>query len=151
MDDIDRRIIDELQIDARRSNKDLAVACGVSPSTVLHRMRSLEANGVIRGYHADIAPAALGRNVEALVSVRLQPKSPAAVEEFMDAIWSLDETIAVTMLTGAYDVLVHVSVRDINALSQTVLTAVANAPHVSDEQTSIVFEHRAKRVLGALP
>ncbi len=151
MDDIDRRIIDELQIDARRSNKDLAVACGVSPSTVLHRMRALEAGGVIRGYHADIAPAALGRNVEALVSVRLQPKSPAAVEEFMAAIWSLDETIAVTMLTGAYDVLVHVSVRDINALSQTVLTAVANAPNVSDEQTSIVFEHRAKRVLGALP
>ena len=94
---------------------------------------------------------ALGREGEALVSVRLQPKSPAAVEEFMAAIWSLDETIAVTMLTGAYDVLVHVSVRDINALSQTVLTAVANAPHVSDEQTSIVFEHRAKRVLGALP
>ena len=151
MDDIDRQIIDELQIDARRSNKHLAAACGVSPSTILHRMRALEANGVIRGYHADIAPAALGRHVEALVSVRLQPKSPDAVEEFMAAIWSLDETIAVTMLTGAYDVLVHVSVRDINALSQTVLTAVANAPHVSDEQTSIVFEHRAKRVLGALP
>jgi DNA-binding Lrp family transcriptional regulator len=150
MDDLDRRIIDELQIDARRSNKDLAVACGVSPSTMLHRMRALEASGVIRGYHADIAPEALGRHVEALVSVRLQPKTPAAVEEFMAAIWALDETIAVTMLTGAYDVLVHVSVRDINALSQTVLTAVANAPHVSDEQTSIVFEHRVKRVLGAL-
>jgi len=151
MDATDCRIIDELQIDARRSNKDLALACGVSPSTVLHRMRALEADGVIRGYHADIAPAALGRHVEALVSVRLQPKSPAAVEEFMAAIWSLEETIAVTMLTGAYDVLVHVSVRDINALSQTVLTAVANAPNVSDEQTSIVFEHRTKRVLGALP
>lgn len=150
MDDIDRRILAELQIDARRSNKDLALACGVSPSTMLHRMRALEADGAIRGYHADIAPEALGRHVEALVSVRLQPKTPAAVEEFMDAIWSLDETIAVTMLTGAYDVLVHVSVRDVKALSETVLTAVANAPHVSDEQTSIVFEHRAKKVLGAL-
>lgn len=150
MDDIDRQIIDELQTDARRSNKDLALACGVSPSTMLHRMRALEAAGVIRGYHADIAPEALGRHVEALVSVRLQPKTPAAVEEFMAAIWSLDETIAVTMLTGAYDVLVHVSVRDVRALSETVLTAVANAPHVSDEQTSIVFEHRAKKVLGSL-
>ena len=150
MDDIDRQIIDELQTDARRSNKDLALACGVSPSTMLHRMRALEADGVIRGYHADIAPEALGRHVEALVSVRLQPKTPAAVEEFMAAIWSLDETIAVTMLTGAYDVLVHVSVGDIKALSETVLTAVANAPHVSDEQPSIVFEHRTKRVLGSL-
>lgn len=150
MDDIDRRIIDELQIDARRSNKDLAATCGVSPSTMLHRMRALETSGVIRGYHADIAPEALGRHVEALVSVRLQPKTPAAVAEFMAAIWSLDETIAVTMLTGAYDVLVHVSVSDVKALSETVLTAVASAPHVSDEQTSIVFEHRAKKVLGSL-
>lgn len=150
MDEIDRRILNELQIDARRSNKELASVCGVSPSTMLHRMRALEASGVIRGYHADIAPQALGRNVEALVSVRLQPKTPAAVDEFMTAIWSLDETVAVTMLTGPYDVLVHVSVPDITALSETVLTAVANAPHVSDEQTSIIFEHRARRVLGAL-
>lgn len=150
MDAVDLRILDELQTDARRSNKELARVCGVSPSTMLHRMRALEASGVIRGYHADIAPDALGRNVEALVSVKLQPKTPAAVDEFMAAIWSLDETVAVTMLTGAYDVLVHVSVPDITALSETVLTAVANAPNVSDEQTSIIFEHRARRVLGAL-
>lgn len=150
MDAIDRRIIDELQRDARRSNKALATACGVSPSTMLHRVRALEAAGVVRGYHAAIDPEALGRSVEAFVSVRLQPKTPAAVDEFMAAVWSLDETIAVTKLTGAYDVLVHVSVSSIAALSETVLTAVANAPHVTDEQTSIVFEHRAKRVLTAL-
>lgn len=151
IDETDRRILEQLQIDARRSNKELARVCGVSPSTMLHRVRALEASGVIKGYHAEIAPAALGRTIEAFVSVRLQPKTPAAVDEFMDAIWSLDETIAVTKLTGAYDVLVHVSVSSIAALSETVLTAVANAPHVTDEQTSIVFEHRAKRVLGALP
>ena len=101
--------------------------------------RALEAVIMVADQPAD--PAVLAQLVEL---------SPAAVEEFMAAIWSLDETIAVTMLTGAYDVLVHVSVRDVKALSETVLTAVANAPHVSDEQTSIVFEHRAKRVLGAL-
>jgi DNA-binding Lrp family transcriptional regulator len=150
MDAVDVRIVNELQIDARRSNKELAQVCGVSPSTMLHRVRALEAKGVIRGYHADIAPEALGRNVEALVSVRLQPKSPTAVDEFLAAIWALDETVAVTMLTGPYDVLVHVSVPDVAALSQTVLTAVASAPNVADEQTSIIFDHRAKRVLGSL-
>lgn len=132
MDEVDRRIVNELQINARRSNKELAEVCGVSPSTVLHRLRSLQARGVIRGYHAEVAAGALGRHVEALVSVRLQPKTPAAVAEFMDAIWALDETVAASMVTGAYDVLVHVSVRDVAALSETVLTAVANAPHVAD-------------------
>lgn len=150
MDDIDLRIVNELQIDARRSNKDLASACGVSPSTMLHRVRALEACGAITGYHAVVEPEALGRSVQAFVSVRLQPKTSEAVAEFMDAVWSLPETIAVTKLTGAYDVLVHVSVPTIAALSETVLSAVANAPNVVDEQTSIVFEHRAKRVIGAL-
>lgn len=150
MDATDLRILHELQVDARRPNKDLAAAAAVSPSTMVNRVRALEARGVIRGYHADVALPALGRNIEALVSVRLQPKTPSAVDEFMEAIWSLDETIAVTLVTGVYDVLVHLSVSDIATLSQTVLTAVASAPNVKDEQTSIIFEHRAKRVLTAL-
>jgi DNA-binding Lrp family transcriptional regulator len=147
MDATDRLILRELQINARRPNRALADAAGVSPSTMLHRVRSLEARNVIRGYHADVDLAALGRRVEALVFVRLQPKSPAAVEEFMDSIWSLDETVAVTLLTGTFDVLVHLSVQDIAHLSEAVLTAIASAPNVMDEQTSIIFEHRRKQVL----
>lgn len=150
MDAIDGRIVNELQVNARRSNKELAAICGISPSTFLHRLRALEADGVVRGYHAEIDARALARHVEALVSVRLQPKSPQAVAEFIEAIWTLDETIAVTKVTGPYDVLVHVSVRDVAALSETVLTAVASAPNVADEQTSIIFEHRTKRVLDPL-
>jgi DNA-binding Lrp family transcriptional regulator len=150
MDAIDADVLRELQINARRPNKALADAAGVSPSTMLHRVRSLEARNVIRGYHADVDFNALGRHVEALVFVRLQPKSPAAVDDFMESIWSLDETVAVTLLTGSFDVLVHLSVRDIGHLSEVVLTAVASAPNVMDEQTSIIFEHRRKRVLEQL-
>jgi DNA-binding Lrp family transcriptional regulator len=151
MDGTDASILRELQINARRPNRALADAAGVSPSTMLHRVRSLEARRVIRGYHADVDLAALGRHVEALVFVRLQPKSPAAVDDFMESIWSLDETVAVTLLTGSFDVLVHLSVRDIAHLSHTVLTAIASAPNVMDEQTSIIFEHRRKQVLEPLP
>lgn len=150
MDAIDANVLRELQIDARRPNKALADAAGVSPSTMLHRVRSLEARNAIRGYHADVDLNALGRHVEALVFVRLQPKSPAAVDDFMESIWSLDETVAVTLLTGSFDVLVHLSVRDISHLSEVVLTAIASAPNVMDEQTSIIFEHRRKRVLEPL-
>lgn len=151
MDEIDLRILHELQVDARRSNKSLAAAAGVSPSTMLNRVRSLERRGVIRGYHADIDPPALGRHVDALVSVRLQPKTTTAVDEFMAAIWALDETVAVTLVTGEFDVLVHLSVADISALSETVLRGIASAPNVVDEQTSIIFAHRSKRVLNTLP
>lgn len=150
MDDIDERIVRELQADARRSNAALAAAAGVSPSTMHARVRSLQDRGVVTGYHALVDLAALDRRVEALVSVRLQPKTAEAVDAFVEAIWALEETMAVTMVTGPYDILVHLSVRDVASLSQTVLTHIASAPNVVDEQTSIVFEHRRKPVLGRL-
>jgi DNA-binding Lrp family transcriptional regulator len=146
LDEIDHRLLHELQVDARRPNVELAEAASVSPSTIVNRLRKLEQSGVIRGYHADIDDAALGRNVEALVSVKLRPKTPAAVEAFLDAVWSFDETVAVWLVTGEYDALVQLSARDMATLSQTVLMSIGSAPNVVDERTSIVFRQRAKRV-----
>ncbi len=150
IDETDRRILHELQVDARRPNVELAAAANVSPSTIVNRLRNLEQSGVIRGYHADVADSALGRNVEALVSIKLRPKTPAAVDAFLDAVWSFDETIAVWLVTGEYDALVQLSARDMATLSQTVLTSISSAPNVVDERTSIVFQHRTKRVLEPL-
>jgi DNA-binding Lrp family transcriptional regulator len=150
IDEVDAKILNEMQTDARRSNKALAHAVGVSPSTMLHRIRSLEERGVVRGYHADVDPDALGRRVEALVAVKLHSKTPEAVDEFIDTIWRLDETIAVMKVTGDDDVIVHVSAPDVSALAETVLAAIASAPHVADERTTIIFYSRRKQVLGPL-
>ncbi len=150
IDAIDRRILRELQSDARRPNVALAAAASVSPSTMLGRVRSLEQQGVITGYHAAIDMAALGRTVEALVSVRLDRKTPGAVEEFIEMIWSMDATIAVTLLTGPFDIVVHVSARDVRSLGDMVLSQIASAPNVADEQTAIIFDHRRKHILTPL-
>ncbi len=150
IDDTDRTILHELQVDARRPNTELASAANVSPSTIVNRLRLLEEGNVVRGYHADVDDGALGRNVEALVSVKLRPKAPAAVDAFLDAVWSFEETVAVWLVTGEYDALVQLSARDMATLSQTVLTSISSAPNVVDERTSIVFQHRTKHVRTAL-
>ncbi len=147
MDDVDRRILAELQGDARRSNKALAEAAGISPSTMLSRVRSLEERGVITGYHAHIDSGSLGRPLEALVFIRVQPKSRDVVRELVDSIWGLEETTEVTLLTGPFDLLVRLSVADMNALGEVVLNGIASAPNVVDEQTSIVFDHRRKHIV----
>ncbi|MEM7340103.1 MAG: Lrp/AsnC family transcriptional regulator [Actinomycetota bacterium] len=151
IDTTDRLILDELQADARRSNKALAHAAGVSPSTMLARVRSLEQRGVVLGYHAAVDPAAIGRPVQALVSVRLRPKTPDAVARFVDAVWARPETVAVTMVTGPFDVLVHLSVPDVASLSEAVLSHIASDPAVVDEQTSLIFDHRRKTAIEPLP
>ena len=67
-----------------------------------------------------------------------------------NAIWQLDATIAVTLLTGPFDIMVHVTARDVTSLGDTVLRRIASAPNVADEQTAIIFEHRRKHVLTPL-
>jgi len=150
IDEVDERILEQLQSNARRSNTALAEAASVSPSTMLARVRSLESRGVITGYHANVSLPALDRNVEALVSVQLEEKSPEAVEKFIAEVWKLDATISVTMLTGAFDFVVHITARDVTDLGDIVLSRFACAPNVAAEQTAIIFDHRTKHIVGPL-
>ncbi|MEM8923872.1 MAG: Lrp/AsnC family transcriptional regulator [Actinomycetota bacterium] len=146
IDDVDLEILRIVQTNARISNKELALQVGVSPSTMVNRLRALEESGAIRGYHAEVDPAALGRHVQVLVSLSLRPKTPAAVAEFERAVWALDETVAMWLVTGDSDVVLQMSSPSVSDLAKTVLRQVACAPNVVTEQTSIVFEHRRKSV-----
>lgn len=147
IDEVDRRIIEELQRNARRSNKDLAESVGLAPSTTLARVRSLEERGIIAGYHAHVDHAAVGREVRATISVRLQPKNREVVERFLQHAWSMEETIALSLVTGSFDVLVHLSLKDVSALGDRVLNQIASFDAVVDEQTTLVLEHREKTIV----
>lgn len=146
----DRAILDVLQSDARRTNKSLAAEIGLAPSTTLDRVRELERRGVIVGYHAEVDLRALGRGLEAMVAVRIEPKTEANVERLVSRLGELPETLAVFMMSGVDDVLVHVSVPDTDSLRHLVLTEIANQEGVVDERTSLVFEHRRRKVVGIL-
>src|SRR6185312_15199584 len=72
IDDVDRRILNALHDDARIPNSALAELVGIAPSTCHGRVRRLQELGVIRGFYADIDPAALGLTLQAMISVSLQ-------------------------------------------------------------------------------
>ena len=81
-------IIAELQSDARQTNRALAQTVGLAPSTALDRTRDLERRGVITGYHAAVDLKALGRELQAFVSVRINPKTPDIVDAISDHLWA---------------------------------------------------------------
>src|SRR6476659_1996176 len=83
LDEVDRRLLRELAADARIPNNALAERAGIAPSTCLGRVRALRERGVIRGYHADVDPAALGRPIQAMISVRLQSHARGHIPDFM--------------------------------------------------------------------
>ena len=81
IDEVDERILSELVADARLPNNALAERVGIAPSTCLGRVRALRDGGVIRGYHADVDPAALGRPIQDMVSVGRQSHSRGQIRD----------------------------------------------------------------------
>lgn len=123
-------------------NKDLAEAVGIAPSTALERVRRLRNEHAILGYHAEVAPAAVGIALQAMVAVRLARHSRALVESFHDHLMALPEVLSFYHLAGADDFLVHVGVRSSDHLRDFALSAFTERKEVAHIETRLIFEFR---------
>ncbi|MEA2167321.1 MAG: hypothetical protein QOF76_621 [Solirubrobacteraceae bacterium] len=128
MDRVDRAIIRALQADGRLSNVELADRVGLSASPCLRRVRTLEAAGVIRGYHADIAPDLVGRGFEVVVHIDLALKDRATVEAFEAAIADFEEVVECRRMFGLPDYVIRVAVTDATAYEAFYMNKLAGLP-----------------------
>lgn len=149
--ELDAAILRELQTNARKTNRAIAEAVHAAPSTTLERIRSLRARGVVRGYHADVDLDALGRGVQALIAIRIRPPSRQNIEAFRDWARHRPETLGVFVVSGHDDFLLHLAVRDTDALYAFVIDRLTERPEVADIQTSVVYEHIRNVDVGPLP
>ncbi|MEU3211180.1 Lrp/AsnC family transcriptional regulator [Nocardiopsis alba] len=150
MDELDSVIIRELQLNARQTNRELARTVGIAPSTCLERVRALVERGVIRGYHADIDPAALDRRVEAFVSARLRPLSRSVIDAFKKALIALPEVSAVFVVAGDDDFLIQVSARDLDHLHDFLIDRLSQRREVVSFRSQIIYESSRKHVMEDL-
>lgn len=150
LDRTDRKLVGLLQDDARRSNKELAAAAGIAPSTCSERIQRLRDDGVFLGFHADVDPAALGIGLQALIAVRLRRHAAAEVDAFDRHADEMPEVIEVFHVTGANDFLVHVVVRDADHLRDLAVNGFTTLPEVAHIETSLIFQHQAKAGLPDL-
>jgi DNA-binding Lrp family transcriptional regulator len=141
LDEVDRALVRLLHRDGRMPNNALAAAAGIAPSTCLARVRSLQERGVVRGVHADIDMAALDRPLQALVAVKLAAHAREQIARFREMAPGLPGVLGVFHVTGSNDYLLHVAVRDPEALRSFVLDQVAAQPGVAHAETSLIFEH----------
>ncbi|POX46455.1 AsnC family transcriptional regulator [Streptomyces sp. Ru72] len=147
MDALDRALLRELQDDARQTNRELAARTGVSPSTSLERVRLLRERGVITGYHAAVDLEAVGRPVQALISVRIRPPARPVIEGFREWAARLPEVIGLFVTSGAHDFLIHVAAPDVNGVYAFVIDRLTERREVADVQTTMVYEHvRPRRI-----
>jgi DNA-binding Lrp family transcriptional regulator len=141
LDELDTAILRELQVDARRTNRDIAAAVGVAPTTALDRTRALRERGVIRGASLTVDLAAIGRPVQALIAVRIRPPSRRNIEAFRNWAAALPDTLGVFVTSGTEDFLIHVAVPDNDSLYAFVIDRLTEHAHVADVRTSVVYEH----------
>lgn len=143
MDNVDRRILVALAHDGRLPNNALAARVGLAASTCLNRVRQLREGGIIRGIHADIDLAALGRPLQAMIAIRLQAGARSQIAPFRDRLSGLPGVLNVYFLAGPTDFLVHVAVADTDHLRAFVVDHLSEASEVAMTETSLIFEHRA--------
>ena len=138
LDSVDRALLAELQNDARQTNKALAGKVGVAPSTSLERVRELQTRGVITGFAARVDPAAVGRPMEAILSIQQGSSQRQATENLLEYAASLPETVRVMALTGTTDVIIHVAVRDMDHLRDLIWNLIERR-EVARIQSSLVL------------
>lgn len=150
LDRIDARILGLLQNDARLSNKQIAAAVGLAPSSVHERIKRLWSEGVLLGTHAEVSPPTLGVGLEALLLIELSKHERATVDRFMDEVVKIPEVRSAHLITGRYDLVVHVVARDMRYLKELALDRFTSDPAVTRIETSIIYETRKRHDLPDL-
>lgn len=140
LEEADRRLLALLQERGRITNADLAEAADMSASPCWRRVRRLEAEGVIRGYRAEIDRKRVGLGVLAFVTVQLDRHSEADQLRFEQEVAKLTEVIACWAIAGGSDFLLQVVARDLEAYSTFAITRIARLPGLRAMNTSFVLD-----------
>jgi DNA-binding Lrp family transcriptional regulator len=139
LDRVDRRILRELQAQGRISNVELARRAGISAPPCLRRVRALEAAGVIRGYHADLDPAALGFGIVVFAQVGLSSQAEADLIAFEHLIADWPEVREAHMLAGETDFLLKVVAADWDSYQRFLSTKLTSAVNVSHVKSALAL------------
>ena len=149
LDTIDQRNLAALQGNARLSNVELAQHAGLSPSPCLRRVRTLEDEGIIKGYAALVDQEAVGLPVSVFVMVSLEKQVEHALELFEERVRALPEVMECYLMTGDSDYLLRVVTRDLQAYERFLMLQLTKFPGVSSIKSSFALKHVVYRT--ALP
>jgi Lrp/AsnC family leucine-responsive transcriptional regulator len=146
LDSIDAKIVGLLAEDARLSTRAIARAVGMSPTGVSERLERLHSRGIILGYHADIDPAALGWDVEAIIGITTQQGE--ILQSLVNHVMTFPEVMTAYIVTGRWDMLLSVRARSHQALQDFVVGILPASPGFVRSETMVCWEAR-RRSVGA--
>jgi len=140
VDRIDRNILVELQKNGRLSNVELSKRVGLSPTPCLERVKRLEKEDYILGYHATLNPLKLDAALLVLVEITLTKTSPDVFDDFSKAVHELDVIQECHLVSGDFDFLLKTRVKDMLAYRELLGDTLLRLPAVSESRTYVVME-----------
>jgi len=140
LDRIDRRTLDLLQKDGRLSMTDLAQRVGLSPTPCTERVRRLEREGVITGYHARVDPSALGRALLVFVELRLSAKSNDAFDRVKKELAYVPEVMECHLVSGDFDYLIKARIAEMGDYRRLLGNILLKLPAAAESRSYVVIE-----------
>ncbi len=131
------------------TNVELADRVGLTAPPCLRRVRSLEEAGIIRAYHADLDPNALGYSITVFAMVSLKSQAEADLQAFEDHVATLPEVRECYMLNGEIDFILKVVARDLQSFQQFLTSKLTSAPNVNSVKTSLTI--RTSKQMPGIP
>ena len=138
LDKIDKKILIILQRNAKITNSKLSKEIGLSPAPTLERVRKLESNGIISGYHAKLDKSKLGLGVSTFVMVSLKVHNKKNLLSFLDKIKDLENIVECHHITGSADFILKVVAENIESYQDLMLEKI-NEIEVADSFQSLVI------------
>jgi DNA-binding Lrp family transcriptional regulator len=139
LDEIDRHILAQLQADGRMTNVELAGRVGISAPPCLRRVRTLEEQGYITGYHAEIDARELGFEVSVFAMVRLNSQAEADLAAFEERCRSWPLVRECHMLNGEIDFILKCVAPDLSSFQAFLTGELLKAANVANVKTSLVI------------
>jgi len=147
LDAIDRRLLAELQREGRVTNVELAQRVGLTAPPCLRRVRALETEGVIRGYHANLDASRLGFAITVFAMVSLKSQAEDSLCQFEAAMKNLPEVRECHMLNGEIDFILKIVSKDLQSFQEFLTSKLTPAPNVASVKTSLTIR-TAKHLPG---
>ncbi len=138
-DQLDRAILEELQINGRITVADLGRKVHLSPPAVYQRIKRMERAGLIRGYTVEIDQEMAGYHLLCFIRLTLHPHSRELLDSLQARIAQLAEVVECYHTAGSYDVLLKVLVTDHRMLDQLVKDKLMTTPGVTRVETDVIL------------
>jgi len=139
IDKFDLAILRELQRDARASLGDISAAVGLSTTPCWNRIKRMEGDGVILGYTVRVDPTALGFRETVIVQVTLESHSDETIYAFGRMLEEIPEVLEATLISGDYDYLIRIAVRDTRDYERLLREKLYRIPGIRHSKSSFVL------------